>query len=116
FHKVTADMPIPFDSEALMEGLQKVCISCRKEGLDDAAIGNILTGARQLLNRTKKALPSSAVMNDFTPLDVTVGEKGVGVCDYARMIERGHSFHHVAIFLSSVVLLAKYLVWNRVII
>jgi hypothetical protein len=115
FHKVTSDMPIPFDSEALMDGLQKVCISCRKEGLDDAAIGNILTGARQLLNRTKKALPSSAVMNDFTPLDVTVGEKGVGVCDYARMNERGHSFHDVAIFLASVEALEKYPFCNRTI-
>jgi len=115
FHKVTADMPIPFDSEALMDGLQKVCISCRKEGLDDAAIGNILTGARQLLSRTKKALPSSAVMNDFTPLDVTVGEKGVGVCDYARMNERGHSFHDIAIFLASVEALEKYPFCNRAI-
>jgi hypothetical protein len=108
-------MPIAFDSEALMDGLEKVCISCRKEGLDDAAIGNILTGARQLLSRTKKALPSSAVMNDFTPLDVTVGEKGVGVCDYAKMNERGHSFHDVAIFLASVEALEKYPFCNRLI-
>src|SRR5256885_358353 len=75
----------------------------------------ILTGARQLLNRTKKALPSSAVMNDFTPLDVTVGEKGVGVCDYARMNGRGHSFHDVAIFLASVEALEKYPFCNRTI-
>lgn len=115
FHKVTADMPVPFDSEALMDGLEKVCISCRKEGLDDAAIANILTGARQLLSRTKKALPASAVMNDFTPLDVTVGEKGVGVCDYARMNDRGHSFHDVAIFLASVEALEKYPFCNRMI-
>ena len=113
FHKVTADMPIAFDSAALMDGLEKVCISCRKEGLDDAAIGTILTGARQLLSRTKKALPSSAVMNDFTPLDVTVGENGIGVCDYARMNDRGHSFHDVAIFLASVEALEKYPFCNR---
>lgn len=115
FHKVTADMSAPFDPQALMNGLEQMAVGCKKEGLDDQAIGVILTGAKQSLGRVKKALPTSAVLNDFTPLNVTVGEKGIGVCDYAAMVTRGHSFHDVALFLASVEALEKYPFCNRTI-
>jgi len=113
FHKVTADMPEPFDPDALLSQLESLCVNCRGEGLDDAAIRTILTGAGHLLSRAKKTLPSSAVLNDFTPLNVTVSENGIGITDYAKMSRRGASFHDVAVFMASVEALEKYPFCNR---
>ena len=113
FHKATADMPEPFDPEVLLSDLESLCVNCRGEGLDDAAIRTILTGARHLLSRGKRALPSSAVLNDFTPLNVIVCESGVGITDYARMARRGPSFGDVAMFMASVEALEKYPFCNR---
>jgi hypothetical protein len=113
FHKATADMPAPFDSGSLLDELEKLCDRCRGAGLDDPSIRMITAGARNLLSRTKKVLPSSAVLNDFTPLHVIVGEQGVGICDYARMTQRGASFQDVAMFLASVEALEKYPFCNR---
>jgi hypothetical protein len=64
--------------------------------------------AQGTLARVKKALPSPAVLNDFTPLNVIVGESGVGICDYARMTQRGTSYNDVALFLAAVETLEKY--------
>src|SRR5215467_2113540 len=64
FHKATADMPEPFDGPALVASLEKLCRSCRDEGLDDASICVILNGARTVLARARKSLPSSAVLAD----------------------------------------------------
>ncbi len=113
FHRVTADMPSPFDPEALLDELEQVCANCRGEGLDESAIRTILSGARVVLSRTKKALPCSAVLNDFSPLNVVVGEQGVGICDYGKMSSRGNSFHDVAMFLAAVEALEKYPFCNR---
>jgi hypothetical protein len=113
FHKATADMPESFDPEALLSELESLCVSCRGEGLDDAAIRTILTGAKHLLSRSKKTLPSSAVLNDFTPLNVIVSERGIGITDYARMARRGASFNDVAMFMASVEALEKYPFCNR---
>lgn len=115
FHKVTADMPSPFEPNELLAELHRLCESCRGEGLDEPAIRNILSGARAVLARAKKTLPSSAVLNDFTPLNVIVGEQGVGICDYARMSSRGPSFVDVALFLASIEALEKYPFCNRTI-
>ena len=115
FHKVTSDMPEPFDPDALLLELESLCVNCRGEGLDDAAIRTILTGAGHLLSRAKKTLPSSAVLNDFTPLNVTVSENGIGVSDYAKMTRRGSSSHDVAVFMASVEALEKYPFCNRTI-
>ncbi len=68
-----------------------------------------------MLNRTKKALPCSAVLNDFTPLNVVVGENGIGISDYAKMTTRGTAFHDVASFLAAVEALEKYPFCNRTI-
>ncbi len=73
----------------------------------------ILSGARAILARTKKALPCSAVLNDFTPLNVVVGEDGIAISDYARMKMRGTSFNDVAMFLAAVEALEKYPFCNR---
>jgi hypothetical protein len=113
FHKVTADMPSAFNPDGLLQDLEKLCLNCKTEGLDDRAIRTILTGSKQVLHRTKKSLPCSAVLNDFTPLNVIVGDQGIGICDYARMSQRGNSFHDVAMFLASVEALEKYPFCNR---
>jgi Phosphotransferase enzyme family len=112
-HRLSADVPEPFDPTALLSEIETLCVSCRGEGLDDAAIRTILIGARQLLSRSKKVLPASVVLNDFTPLNLIVTEDGVGVSDYARMSRRGMSFYDVALFLASVEALEKYPFCNR---
>jgi Phosphotransferase enzyme family len=113
FHKATADAPEPFDSAALISTLEKLCQSCQHEGLDDNSINLILNGAQSALARTKKTLPSSAVLCDFTPLNVVVTENGVGFCDFARMKRRGNSFEDLATFLAAVEALEKYPFCNR---
>jgi hypothetical protein len=113
FHRSTADAPEPFDSAALIANLEKLCQSCLEEGLDENSITMILNGARSALARTKKTLPSSAVLSDFTPLNVIVTESGVGFCDFARMKRRGNSFEDLATVLASVEALEKYPFCNR---
>jgi len=113
FHRATADLPSPFDPEGVLRELEQLCEECRGEGLEEAAIRSILRGARAALARSRKALPCSAVLHDFTPLNLVVGEHGVGFCDYGRMIPRGSSFHDVATFLASVEALEKYPFCNR---
>jgi hypothetical protein len=113
FHKLTADMPAAFNTDGLLHELEKLCLNCKTEGLDDDAIRTILSGSKQVLHRTRKNLPCSAVLNDFTPLNVIVGDQGIGICDYARMTPRGNSFHDVAMFLAAVEALEKYPFCNR---
>jgi hypothetical protein len=113
FHKACADMPEPFDGDELLRGLEKLCESCRHEGLDETSIRVILSGARGVVARTRKAVPSSAVLNDFTPLNVVVTEDGIGFCDFARMKRRSNTFEDVAMFLASVEALEKYPFCNR---
>jgi len=113
FHKATADMPVPFDSAELLSELQKACELCRAEGLEEASIRTILSGAKSALARVKKALPNSAVLNDFNPLNIIVHESGVGFCDYAKMSKRGLSFTDAAQFLACVEALEKYPFCNR---
>jgi hypothetical protein len=115
FHKATADMAEPFDGATLIQGLEKLCKSCMEEGLDERSVKVILSGARNTLARTRKVLPSSAVLCDFTPLNVVVTENGVGFCDFARMKRRGNSFEDLAQFLASVEALEKYPFCNRAI-
>lgn len=113
FHKATAEAPEPFDSAKLMAEIERLCASCKGEGLDDAAIRVILSGARKSLSGGKKTLPASAVLHDFTPLNVVVGEKGISVCDFAKMKNHGSSLLDVAQFLACVEALEKYPFCNR---
>lgn len=108
FHKLTADAPQVFDPQQLLVELETLCVNCRGEGLDDDAIRMILTGAGNWLSKAKRSVPTSAVLNDFTPLNVVITEDGVGVCDYGKMSARGMSFHDAATFLASVEALEKY--------
>jgi hypothetical protein len=113
FHKATAEMPAAFNADGLLQDLEKLCLNCKTEGLDDNAIRIIMSGSKQVLHRNRKNLPCSAVLNDFTPLNVVVGDDGIGICDYARMSHRGNSFHDVAMFLAAVEALEKYPFCNR---
>ena len=113
FHKATADMPTPFDGASLLGDLETLCHNCKSSGLDDTSVKMILSGTKSILSKTKKNLPSSAVLNDFSPLNVMVNENGVGFCDFAKMSLRGNSFHDVALFLASVEALEKYPFCNR---
>jgi len=113
FHKATSDGPEPFESVALIASLEKLCRSCKDEGLDDNSVRLILDGARNALARSRKSLPSSAVLADFTPLNVIVTESGVGFCDFAHMKRRGNSLEDLAAFLASVEALEKYPFCNR---
>jgi hypothetical protein len=115
FHKATSDMPEPFDGTALLEGLEKLCKSCMEEGLDERSVRVIVSGARNTLAKPRKALPSSAVLCDFTPLNIVVTESGVGFCDFGKMKRRGNSFEDIAQFLASVEALEKYPFCNRAI-
>ena len=108
FHRASADMPEPFDTAGLQNDLEKLCTNCKVEGLDERSIRKILTGTSAILSRSKKTMPSSAVLNDFTPLNVIITEGGVGFSDFAHMGKRGNSFHDVAMFLASVEALEKY--------
>lgn len=115
FHKATADMPEPLDCATLLTGVERLCENCLKEGLDENSVQVILNGTRNVLSRNRKAMPSSAVLADFTPLNVVVTEGGVAFCDFARMKRRGNSFEDLALFLASVEALEKYPFCNRAI-
>lgn len=113
FHKSCADIPEPFDGAGLLSSLEKLCESCRHEGLDEASIRVILGGARSVVTRTKKALPSSAILHNFTPLNVIVTADGVGFTEFSKMKPRSNSFEDVAMFLAAVEALEKYPFCNR---
>jgi hypothetical protein len=115
YHRAIADGAAPLDSSSLLTELEKLCEQCRGEGLDDNSIRTIIAGARGALARARKSLPCSAVLNDFTPLNVIVGEQGVGISDFAKMIPHGMSFNDVANFLAAVEALEKYPFCNRLI-
>jgi hypothetical protein len=113
FHKATSDMPEPFDGHKLLDELETLCANCKSEGLDDQAIGTILTGAKRWLNGAKKTLASSALLCEYTPLNVLVSEHGIGMCDFLKMKQRGVSLHDVAHFLACIEALEKYPFCNR---
>ncbi|HEY3930485.1 MAG TPA: hypothetical protein VGL89_19080, partial [Candidatus Koribacter sp.] len=75
FHHATNGSSMPFDGAAMQKDLEKLCSNCKGEGLDDQSIDIILTGTRSILSKARKTLPASAVLNDFTPLNVLVSEQ-----------------------------------------
>ena len=115
FHRATAETPAAFDNDKLVQDLEKLCASCQGEGLEENSVRTIMDGAKSILARNKKPLPSSAVLNDFTPLNISLGEGGVGFCDFAKMTPSGNSLQDVALFLASVEALEKYPFCNRMI-
>ena len=106
--RVTARPPTPLDADALQGEVEDLCESCRSEGLDDASIGKILMGTSATLERARNPLTNSAVLHDFTPLNVVVLEHGIGVSDFARLEENGSVYTDPAAFLAAVEALEKY--------
>jgi hypothetical protein len=113
FQRATAHPLAMFPADGLLQELEKLCLRCQSEGLEEAAIRTILSGASTMLRRGRRSWPSSAVLNDFTPLNVMVGEQGIGICDYAHMSPRGTAFNDAAQFLAAVEALEKYPFCNR---
>ena len=107
--------PKPLDGDGLQLELEKLCHSCKGEGLDDASIQKILSGTRTILDRARKPLTNSAVLSDFNPLNVVVLEQGIGFSDFARMEEDGSTYLDPATFLACVEALEKYPFCNRTI-
>ena len=50
---------------------------------------------------------------DFTPLNVSVGDQGVSVCDFAKMKKHGCALDDAAHFLACIEALEKYPFCNR---
>ncbi|MGE0407454.1 MAG: hypothetical protein AB7O65_14255, partial [Candidatus Korobacteraceae bacterium] len=113
FHRATAAGSVPFDGTEVLSDTERLCESCRGEGLDDQAIRTIISGARAILTRGRRTTQSSAVLNDFTPLNVILCETGMGFTDYSHMTMNGSSLHDVAMFLGAVEALEKYPFCNR---
>ena len=108
FHRATQDAPMPFDGLAFQKELEKLCANCKGEGLDAESIELICSGTRAILSKAKKTLPASAVLNDFTPLNVLVSEAGIGIAEYAKLEPKGYSFVDVAHFMACIEALEKY--------
>jgi len=115
FQRVTAQAPSPIDGDAMQTELERLCHSCKSEGLDVASTRKILSGTRAILDRSRKPLTNSAVLHDFNPLNVVVMEQGVGFSDFARLTESGSSYTDPATFLACVEALEKYPFCNRAI-
>jgi hypothetical protein len=115
FQRVTAQPPKPLDGDALQIELEKLCHSCKGEGLDDDSVRKILSGTRAILDHSRRPLTNSAVLNEFNPLNIIVLDDGVGFSDFARMEESGSSYTDPATFLASVEALEKYPFCNRTI-
>lgn len=108
FHGATVEAPMAFDGSLMQKELERLCASCKGEGLDDASIEMILTGTRTILATAKKTLPASAVLHDFTPLNVLVSEQGIGIAEYAKLQRKGYSYVDVAYFMACIEALEKY--------
>jgi hypothetical protein len=113
FHKATAGMPAAVDVEAVMAEFEKLCAKARKDGLPADSTDAILSNAKGALNRHKKPLRSSALLQDFIPLNVLVAEHGIGFCDFANLKQQGPSLQDAAMFLAAVEVLEKYPFCNR---
>jgi hypothetical protein len=108
-------MPTPLDEKALLAELQKLCSKAKKDGLPEDSTVAILEHASNTLNGRKQPVATSAVLNDFAPLNVIVGEGGVGFCDFANLSKQGSSLYDAAMFLASVEALEKYPFCDRAI-
>jgi hypothetical protein len=113
FHKATAGMPTVVDADAILSEFEKLCAKARTEGLPEDSTNAILANAKNVLKRQKKPLRTSAILQDFIPLNVLIAEDGVGFCEFANLSQQGHSLQDVAIFLAAVEALEKYPFCNR---
>ncbi len=108
FQKATSAAPITLDSSGILADMEKLCTRARKDGLPTESTQAILNNASTALSRHKKPLRSSALLNEFVPLNVLVSESGIGFCEFANLQRQGNSLGDVAIFLAAVEALEKY--------
>jgi hypothetical protein len=108
FHNATAAISEPFDADGLMANLVMLCEKCRVRGLDPTAVKIILETAHDVLSHSRKVFPSSAVLTNFTPLNVIITEEGVGFSDFSKMKRLGNSFEDAAMFIAASESLEKY--------
>ena len=127
--RITAQPPKPLDGEKLHSEMERLCHSCRAEGLDNASIGKILSGTREILQRARNPRTNTAVLYEFAPLNVVVlspqqagngltgdpAENGVGFSEFARLEEDGSPYTDPATFLAWVEALEKYPFCNHAI-
>ena len=113
FHRATVAAPALIDQRRLLSDLEKLCARAKKDGLPEESTQAILGKARRTLSKHQKPVPSSAVLNDFVPLNVLVAEEGVGFCDFANLKPAGISLWDVARFVAAVEALEKYPFCNR---
>jgi hypothetical protein len=113
FHKATAGPPKALDADGILAEMEKLCVKARKDGLPPESIEVILNNANTTMGQQKKSVYSSAVLNDFVPLNVLASEDGVGFSDFANLQQQGNSLDDAAIFLAAVEALEKYPFCNR---
>lgn len=107
-HDATAGEPQPLDGKSLIADIEKLCVKAQKDGLAKDSVESILEYVRASLAKVKKPLPSSAVLNEFVPLNVMISDEGVGFCEFASFSPQGSSLHDAATFLAAVEALEKY--------
>jgi hypothetical protein len=108
FHEATAAAPRSVDGKALSSEIEKLCIKAQKDGLAKDSIQSILDYVGSSLSKVKKPLSSSAVLNDFVPLNVMISDHGVGFCEFSNYTQQGSPLEDVATFLAAVEALEKY--------
>lgn len=108
FHDRTRLPAQALEVDGVLAEIAALCANCKGSGLDDGSIKLILSGSQTLAKTAPTSLPHSSVLNDFTPLNIAVGEDGVGVYDYSAMSLRGSSLDDVGRFLANVEALEKY--------
>jgi|SRR5579863_847803 len=113
FHKATAGMPLPMEGNTVLDEIEKLCLKAEKDGLPPDCTRAILENAHGALGRQKKPLRSSAVLQEFVPLNVLVMDNGIGFCEFANLSQQGYSLSDAATFLAAVEALEKYPFCNR---
>ena len=113
FHKATSVTATSLDTGEILADMEKLCARARKDGLPVESTEAVLNNASNTLSQQKKPVRSSAILNDFVPLNVLVAESGVGFSEFANLQQQGNSLHDVAMFLAAVEALEKYPFCNR---
>lgn len=108
FHDATTAPPQFIDGKGILADIEKLCVKAQKDGLARDSVQSILDYVGSSLAKVKKPLSSSAVLNDFVPLNVMISDHGVGFCEFANFSAQGASLHDVAMFLAAVEALEKY--------
>lgn len=108
FHQATARDSQPVDGRVLYSEIEKLCTKTQKDGLAKESAKSILEYVAASLAKVKKPVASSALLNEFAPLNVMISHHGIGFCEFANFSARGVSLNDAATFLAAVEALEKY--------